>query len=121
MLTKAGCEARQRRLLKRMEADRLDAFVTANYRTVYYLTGNLSAAETPSVLVVWRDGTSLLVTSKHENAVADDVALVELYSIDRVIDEPMADAGRMLRQALLDRAGPARDAASVGIERWATP
>src|SRR5260370_6613776 len=91
MLTRTGCERRQKRLLERMEAGRLDVFLTANFRTIYYLTGSLSAAEAPAVFAIWQDGRSVLVTSSHEAALADDVILLEIYSVDRVIDQAVRD------------------------------
>jgi Xaa-Pro dipeptidase len=117
MLTRNGCERRQERLLRRMETERLDLFVTANYRTVYYLTGSLSNAEAPAVFALWQDGHSVLITSAAQRALAAETILLETYSIDRVIDQPVSDAAALLRGALSARSG----FATAGVERWATP
>jgi Xaa-Pro dipeptidase len=117
MLTRAGCESRQKRLLERMGAGRLDLFLTANFRTIYYLTGSLSPAEAPALFALWLDGRSTLVTSSHETALADDVVLLETYSIERVIDQPVNDAVTLLRNAFAGKPS----CGVAGIERWATP
>ena len=70
MLTLEGCRARQRRLLTVMERNRWDFFLTANYRTVYYLTGSLSLAETPTIFWMKNDGRSILITSLKGEAAA---------------------------------------------------
>jgi Xaa-Pro aminopeptidase len=57
MLTLKGCRARQQRLLQVMEARGWDLFVTGNYRTIYYLSGVLGAAETPALLSLTADGS----------------------------------------------------------------
>jgi Xaa-Pro aminopeptidase len=105
MLTPEGCETRRTRLLRRMEEDRVDLFVTGNYRTIYYLTGSLAAPETPVAFALWSDGQSTLVTP-------------ETYSIDRVIDKPAHDAANLLLNSLTQH----RDRVStVAIERAGTP
>ena len=53
MLSLDGCRARQRRLLSEMARSQFDLFVTANYRTVYYFTGQLLAADAPCAFVAW--------------------------------------------------------------------
>ncbi len=113
MLSRVGCEARQRRLLGAMAAAGLDRFVTSNYRSIYYLTGNLVAAESPAAFALESDGKSLLVTSSKEEAVADKVIPVETYSIDRAVDHAWHDAEALFFDAL-------PGAARVGVERNGT-
>jgi Xaa-Pro aminopeptidase len=117
MLTSNGCERRQERLLRRMEAGRLDLFATANYRTVYYLTGSLSSADAPAVFAIWQDGHSVLITSAAGQAVATETLLLETYSTEKVIDQPVSDAAELLMGRLSARAG----FSTAGVERWATP
>ena len=47
MLSLDGCRARQRRLMAEMAKNRFDLLVTANYRTIYYFTGQLLPADAP--------------------------------------------------------------------------
>src|ERR1035437_10273678 len=104
MLTPAGSGIRQTRLLRRMEEDRLDLFVTGNYRTVYYLTGSLTSPETPAAFALWSDGQSAVINP-------------ETYSIDRVIDKPGHDAANLLLNSLTQH----RDRVSaIAIERAGT-
>jgi hypothetical protein len=49
-----GWRARQGRLLAVMERNRWDFF-----RTIYYLTGSLSAAERPTIFWMKNDGRSI--------------------------------------------------------------
>jgi Xaa-Pro dipeptidase len=105
MLTSQGSEIRQTRLLRRMEEDRLDLFVTGNYRTVYYLTGSLTAHETPVAFALWSDGQSAVITP-------------ETYSIDRVIDKPTHDAANLLLNSLTQHGDRV---SAIAIERAGTP
>ena len=113
MLSKAGCEARQRRLLVAMAEAQLDRFFTSNYRTVYYLTGSLVAADSPVAFALEADGKSLLVTSAKHEAVADRVIPVETYSIERVVDHAWHDAEALFFDAVTG-------SGAVGIERNGT-
>jgi Xaa-Pro aminopeptidase len=117
MLTSTGCQQRQERLLRRMDAGRLDLFLTGNYRTIYYLTGSLSAPEAPAVFVLWQDGRSALVTSAVHQALTGELILLDTWSLDRVIDRPAHDAAELLRSALSAKAG----IAVAGVERDSTP
>src|SRR5260370_40493923 len=105
MLTLKGCERRQERLLQSMVLGRLDLFVTANYRTIYYLTGSLSPAEAPALLAIWQDGRSVLITSAAHPALANETIHLETYSIERVIDQPVSDAAALFRKALSGKPG----------------
>ncbi|MES1257698.1 MAG: Xaa-Pro peptidase family protein [Acidobacteriota bacterium] len=117
MLTRDGCVRRTQRLLHLMEAQRLDLFVTANYRTVYYFTGSLTSAESPVVLAIRGDGKSSLIISGTAPALADETTSLELWSIHRVIDRPMHDAAGTLRDVLAGQPG----VTACGVERAATP
>jgi Xaa-Pro aminopeptidase len=116
MLSPDGCRRRQARLLQRMEDAGLDLFVSANYRTVYYLTGSLSSADAPTMVAIHADGRSALVSSVAGAAAADIRLPVETYSIHRVIDEPVRDAVTLLRGYLIG--GPVR---ICGVESASTP
>jgi Xaa-Pro aminopeptidase len=100
-----------------MEDAGLDLFVSANYRTVYYLTGSLSSADAPTMVAIQSDGRSALVSSVAGTAAADIRLPVETYSIHRVIDEPVRDAVTLLRGYLIG-SGPVR---TCGVESAATP
>jgi len=92
MLTLDGCRARQRRLLAQLESNRCDLFVTGNFRTVYYFTGMLVAADTPVIFAAWHDGATVLVAPAQREAAADEIITFETYSIDRCITMPSHDA-----------------------------
>jgi len=113
MLTLQGCQSRQDRLLRSMEEQRLDFFLTGNYRTAYYFTGSLSAPETPVLFGIRQDGRSLLITSATGAAQARET---ETYSIDRAVDEPFHEAAGLLRDALRGQ----NAGASCAVERAAT-
>ncbi len=117
MLTLEGCRARQRRLLTVMERNRWDFFLTANYRTVYYLTGSLSPAETPTIFWMKNDGRSILITSLKGEAAAGEIAPLETYSIVRTITNPAHDAAALLKDLLRGslRGVCAAESASVSV------
>ncbi len=115
MLTLEGCLARRRRLLRQMEEQRVELFVTGNYRTVYYLSGSLHPPESPAILAIRADGRSLLVGSAGSGCGLDDYRAVETYSIERVIDQPFDDAALLLADWL------APVGSSVAVEHSATP
>jgi Xaa-Pro dipeptidase len=100
MLTLQGCRARQQRLLRVMEENRWDLFLTANYRTVYYFSGLLGPAEAPAVFVLGQDGRSFVITAAAGEAAADEVIALETYSTARVVDDLAGDAAALLRGAL---------------------
>jgi Xaa-Pro aminopeptidase len=100
MLTMQGCRERQKRLLAAMEANGWNTFLTANYRLVYYFTGALSAAETPSIFLLSRNAGSVLVTSATGEFAADRTVPFETYSIQRTITKPWHDAARSFKEAL---------------------
>src|SRR5260370_2083072 len=97
MLTAAGCRVRQQRLLEAMQRNGWDAFLTADYRTVYYFTGALGLAETPAIFLLSRDSGSVLVTPARTEASADHVLFLETYTIERTLSHPWADASGLLK------------------------
>ena len=113
MLTREGCETRQRRLLAELERHNYSHFITANYRTIYYLTGSLAAPESPVAFALKADGTSLLVTSSKADALATTVIPLETYSIERVIDHPWRDAAQLFTDTLGNTDRPAVEKAGA--------
>ena len=97
MLTNEGCRARQRRLVDAMKRHGWDAFLTADYRMVYYFTGALGPAETPAIFLLSRDFGSIVVTPAKADAVADQVLLLETYSIERTLTHLWSDACALLK------------------------
>ncbi|MBL8234120.1 MAG: aminopeptidase P family protein [Bryobacterales bacterium] len=101
MLTVAGCRARQKRLLAVMKKRGWDCFVSANYRTAYYLTGVLCPSEVPVFVLLTRSGQCKLIAgaSRDEHA-ADELIPLETYSIDRCLTDLAGDAAALLEEAL---------------------
>lgn len=96
VLTVDGCRARQRRLLEVMTERRWEMFVTSNYRTVYYLTGQLVAPDAPVAFLIWADGRSALVAPAVERAFADDRRPVAVYNMERGVALAHHDAASMV-------------------------
>jgi Xaa-Pro aminopeptidase len=112
MLSIESCYQRQQRLLQEMAAARTDLFLTSNFRTVYYLTGVLTAADTPTIFGLHPDGRSLLITaSNQEQFAATNRLQVETYSIERTITEPLHDAVALLHGPLSAHAAQIRTCA----------
>jgi Xaa-Pro aminopeptidase len=101
MITPEGCRARQRRLLLVMESRGWQLFLTANYRTIYYLSGILGAADVPGVLLLGTDGRCTVISGGNppEHA-ADEVIALETYSIARCLNDLEGDAAELLRRTL---------------------
>jgi len=118
MLTRAGCEHRQRRLLEQMAQRQWDAFATTNYRTVYYLTRAL-CIDQPTLFVLLQDGSSILVSPMEDGAVATEMIRVETYSIERDISQPMQDAVDLLHEALKRK--KTSSVSRCAVERSHTP
>src|SRR5258708_248902 len=116
MLSREGSGRRQRRLLREMELNGWDLFLTGDYRTVYYLTGVLSSAETPTAFALWQDGTSELLTSSPGEGCAAETVRFETYSIERAITHPTHDAAALLRDVL-----HRKPASTCAIDRPGTP
>jgi Xaa-Pro dipeptidase len=102
MLTKEGCRIRQERLLKKMEAQSWDAFITADRRTAYYVTGFL-ASESAVVFVLWADGRTALISNSTSTGHAAEMVCLESYSIKRSIDFLDHDAARVLDNLLSEK------------------
>lgn len=122
MLTMDGCRARQNRLLKWMAQAEYELFVTADFRTVYYLTGALTR-DMPACLLVWCDGRSALITSADPPALADQIVKLEAYSIDRSIDFPVHDAVKLAKDLLGTNVGKCalEQASAPGLLQAALP
>jgi Xaa-Pro dipeptidase len=114
LLTREGCEKRQKRLLAELERANVDAFITADNRAIYYFTGAYTPDGTPGIFACWTDGTSLLVSPANKDAVATSVRELQTYSIERSITHPWRDAARLFS----DAAAPIRRAA---VDVAATP
>ncbi|MBM3803514.1 MAG: aminopeptidase P family protein [Acidimicrobiia bacterium] len=97
MLTREGCRIRQQRLLKKMEQERWDLFVTGDYRTAYYFSGMLVAADVPVVFVAWSDGSTATIANSKVSAFCDEALYLETYSIQRCIEYPFHDAAALLK------------------------
>lgn len=109
MITPAGCRARQQRLLELMELHRWDLFVTANYRTVYYLSGILGGAEIPCALMLDATGRCTVISgARPVDHAADELVRLETYSIARCIDDPAGDAAELLHESLPDNTASLR-------------
>ena len=115
MLTLDGCRSRRERLLRLMEANRWDLFLTGNYRTAYYFSGVLGPAEQPAIFALWQDGAGFAITPASGDAGSLEVIPLETYSIHRTITHPWHDAAALLRKALVRRS-PAK---TCGLERAA--
>jgi len=119
MLKRTGCIERQQRLLKRMEQENWDLFVTGNFRTVYYFTGALTPADVPALLAIHGDGKCTLVTSSKQAEWADEILPLETWSMDRAVTMPMRDATSLLANALLRK--PGAPISRCAVEMAATP
>ncbi len=115
MLTLEGCRARQGRLLAQLESNRCDLFVTSNFRTVYYFTGMLVAADTPVIFGAWHDGSTVLVAPALREAAADEIITFETYSINRCITMPAHDAAARFGEYLSRNS--ARTISQCAVER----
>lgn len=100
MLTQPGCKARQRRLLKWMEKEQWDLFMTSDYRTVYYFTGLLGSKDFPTLFLQSSDGKTCLVANTQGTGFCDEQVSLETYSVERSIDMPAHDAARLLKELL---------------------
>src|SRR5438105_3906004 len=76
MLDPTHARGRQQRLMREMEAVRLDAVVVGAPEHVYYLSTHRAHVLQQSAFVLWSDGRSWLVTANEPatGVAADDVA-----------------------------------------------
>jgi Xaa-Pro aminopeptidase len=104
MLTPAGCRARQKRLLAEMKRRGWECFLSANYRTAYYLTGVLCPPEVPLYVALEHTGECTLVAgaSRQEHA-ADELVPLETYSIHRCLTDLAGDASELILERLGNR------------------
>lgn len=98
-----------------MEANSWDAFITADRRTTYYLTGFLSSADSVVLFILWSDGRTTLLSTATSTEYADETALLENYSIARCIDFPEHDAALAL-EAVLGKRGK-RNVSRLALEK----
>jgi Xaa-Pro dipeptidase len=118
MLTQPGCKARQQRLLKWMEKEQWDLFLTSDYRTAYYFSGLLGSREFPTLFLQGSDGRTGLIANSQGSGYCDEQVLLETYSVQRSIEEPADDAARLLKD-LLNRTSPA-SVRRCAVERGTT-
>lgn len=99
MLTPQGCRARQHRLLQEMVKVGWDLFLTANPRTVYYLSSVFQADDSPAIFLLRADGTSTVLSNADATA-ATHWEKIETYSLHPCITHPAHDAARFLAPGL---------------------
>ena len=116
VLNGEGCKQRQRRLLAEMQRSGWNLLVTSNYRTVYYFTGQLPAADAPCAFLAWDDGRTALLAPSVERAealrTADEYRTVPVYSAERGVPLPHHDAASVLLDWIA-----ARSARRVAVDR----
>jgi Xaa-Pro aminopeptidase len=83
-----------------MEIQSWDAFLTADRRTTYYLTGFLAPAETAVVCILWSDGRTALISNSQSTGYADEMLHLETYSTQRSLDFLNHDAAGLLDKLL---------------------
>ena len=98
-----------------MAERQFDLFVTANYRTVYYFTGQLTAADAPCAFLAWSDGKTALVAPGVDTAVADQKRQVAVYTPERAIALPHQDASLLVSDLY-----SSRPASRIGVDRTST-
>jgi Xaa-Pro dipeptidase len=113
VLSGEGCRARQQRLLEAMAERRWELFVTSNYRTVYYCTGQLVAPDAPVAFLLWVDGRSALVAPAADHALVDTARIVPVYQMERGVPLPHQDAAA----AVLDLVSSRPVARRVAVDR----
>lgn len=95
-----------------MAVRRFDLFVSGNYRTVCYFTGQLAPADAPCAFLAWGDGQTALVAPASDSALADQKRDVAIYAPERAVSLPHGDAAALVKD-LLD----CRPASRVGLDR----
>ena len=90
-----------------MQRERWDLFVTTNYRTIYWLTGVLGPAETPTYFALTGDGRSTLISAAKPSDLSpvDEYLALETYSIERTITDLARDAARLVHFPRVARYG----------------
>ena len=100
MLTIQGCRARQQRLLRVMEENGWDLYLTANYRTVYYFSGLLGPAEVPALFAMDKGGRSFAISCVNAEAAAGEV--IEVSEDGRGLD-PEGLRNAVVKKGLMTR------------------
>jgi Xaa-Pro dipeptidase len=95
-----------------MEANSWDAFVTADRRTAYYLTGFLNSPDFPVIFLLWANGQTALLSGATSGEYANEMVPLETYSIQRCIDLPDHDAASELEALLAKKK-------NQNLSRWA--
>lgn len=87
-----------------MEARDWKCFLSANYRTAYYLTGILCPPEVPVYVILEHTGECTLIagSNRPEHAV-DTLIPLETYTIQRCLNDLAGDAAALLQQNLQDK------------------
>jgi Xaa-Pro aminopeptidase len=105
------CRQRQRRLLRRMEEQRLAVVLLGNPKTIYYFSGALVDPALPQAFALNAFGSSILITNQEpKQAAADRVRLYTGYTIERPFNRTtmMEEGVAALRETAVS--------ASAGIE-----
>src|SRR5579872_2471442 len=83
MLNLQNCRTRMGRFCSQLVEEEIDLAILSNYRNVYYLSGHLREVESPQLLIVTPEGSSILITDVlPTQTIADEVLAYENYSID---------------------------------------
>jgi len=101
MLSVEQSRVRQRRLLDVMAERRIDLAVVTDYRHVYYLTARLAQPDQPTVLLLSSDGAATLIGPESDApAAADRVLAYPTFSVEKLIDDLVADAADLVDAAM---------------------
>jgi len=112
VLSGEGCRRRQQRLLTEMDRRGWDLFVSSNYRTVYYFTGQLLAPDAPCAFLAWKGGGTALVAPQVDRAFVKSTEVVLAYEPTRGVPLPHHDASAVVLDLVMQHA-----AVRVGLDR----
>lgn len=102
-LTLNGCQARQQRLIERLQESDSDAALVCDPRHVYYFTGFLTASHHAALWLVRQDGTShavLPVEIDRTSVLATRVSVYESNKYATLVDDQFRAALSLLEQEL---------------------
>src|SRR5262245_23097402 len=102
-LTLSGCEARQQRLIERLQESGSDSALISDPRHIYYFTGFLTASHHASLWLVRQDGTSHLVLPVDvdlTSVLATRVSVYESNKYATLVDDQFRAALNLLEQEL---------------------
>ncbi|HLJ85363.1 MAG TPA: Xaa-Pro peptidase family protein [Candidatus Angelobacter sp.] len=91
------------RFCSQLVEEEIDLAILSNYRNVYYLSGHLREVESPQLLIVTPEGSSILITDVlPTQTIADEVLAYENYSIDWPVsfEAVCVKAAEVLRKAI---------------------